>query len=424
MQNNGTAQFNAVVALDSTTRLPAGWTVKVTPSKISVPAKGEAIVEVTVNAPAKAAFTGVAIQAYPVANGSVGRGQSTIVYALSDNAKYAVYNFGGAGSAVQYATLQKSETYGNSVVMIPSEGDNIPLNVDIMQKFPASRFDVSYFDVDGLPIDISDSGWPALSLINSALEKGKKVMVAGRNLLYFAFDPTSMYAATGRTVGAQTFFNDLLGVEYVRHQARYSGQYYTPFAIEGSSGDEISKGITATCNTTGSYMQDYTDVMKLRAGSASTPILFFDGNTENIAGVRCQKNDKKLIFMSFNLDAISEPNYLGQLVEHGTRWLLGTTGVEENAKGGEDAMLNATLFPNPAGDITAIRYQIGGSSKQSVAMTVVNMLGQTVVNIAPEIVVPGFYTTNINTSGLYNGQYRVIIRTNDTVVQLPLVIFR
>ncbi len=87
------------------------------------------------------------------------------------------------------------------------------------------------------------------------------------------------------------------------------------------------------------------------------------------------------------------------------------TGIEENNT------CNFGIFPNPAGEITNIRF--AKMTEDKVTLSVTNYLGAEVIN---ETIPAGEMDYSINTSGLSKGIYMVNLKSNNTSVSNRLLV--
>lgn len=404
VSNTSSEPFEARLSIGA--GLPEGWSVKIAPAIVTIPANGSIEATLTYTSPEKAAFVTANVEGIPVVPNKVGRGVSVPMYALSDNTKFAVYGIGGNGSLIQYAGLGSTEKYGNNVALLP-------FNADVLNTFPADNFDVIYMDLGSNPLDYSAGTWPVLTTINKALNAGKKVFISAYQAAWSSYDPGAN--AAYRTAAAKSFYKDVLGVEYIRRQARNNGTNYTPYSIQGIANDDITDAIAVQANLLQGYLIPFTDIIRPLAGSKSTPILQYDDDETSIGGVKCNNNGKKIVYLTTGMNAFWQQQDYQQIMERATDWLLSTTGVDE----GNDETSTFSITPNPIFGSATVRF----TAQTGVAtISVVNALGMTVLNLAPTALNDGENTINLSADGLVNGAYTLVVKMNTATQHIPFVV--
>jgi hypothetical protein len=105
----------------------------------------------------------------------------------------------------------------------------------------------------------------------------------------------------------------------------------------------------------------------------------------------------------------------------------GTTGDPNSVHeftAGSSAFLTANVSPNPANEKAMISYQIKGDAPQTVTLSVIDALGNTVQNFGSKTLAPGSYTQDINSAAIASGSYRLVVRSAEAAIQVPFVIAR
>ncbi len=103
--------------------------------------------------------------------------------------------------------------------------------------------------------------------------------------------------------------------------------------------------------------------------------------------------------------------------------IAGASSVDEFTAGSNE-FLKVSVGPNPATDNALVSYSVNGLAPQTVALSVVDALGNTVQSFGSKTLAPGSYTQDINASNLPSGSYRLVARSGETAVQVPFVIAR
>ncbi|GAB1429743.1 hypothetical protein MASR2M18_05750 [Ignavibacteria bacterium] len=410
LKNTSSEAFQARVSAGS--KLPDGWTATVSPEVVEIPAGESVEATLTYTAPEKSAFVSAVLEAFPIVPNKVGRGVSTTLYALSDNTKYAVYGISGNGSTIQYVGLSSSSTYGNSTAIIP-------FNTEVLNIYPADKFDVVYMDLGGNPLDYSAGTWPVMSTINKVLNAGKKVFVSAYQGAWSTYDAAAN--AGFKTAAAKSFFKDFLGVEYIRRQARNDGQRYTSFTIQGLDNNEICQGISFTANLLNPYLVPFTDIVRPLPGSKSQPIMQYDNDESSIAAVRCDQGDgKKVLYFTTSMNAFWQESDYSQIMDKGTEWLLSTGGTD--VKEESVIVTNAAVSPNPITNSASLQFTAANDGNATVS--IVNALGVKVADIGSSAIKAGLNNITLPTDNLTSGTYTVLVISGGTTQNIPFVVAR
>jgi|GEM_PF-7027473 len=92
------------------------------------------------------------------------------------------------------------------------------------------------------------TGRKVVSEIKTMLDAGKRVILIGNGLLFWAFDP----ASTARNTEVQNFFADYMGIDQNAYLGRINtmanATTYKPFGIKAIQGDPVSYGYKKACN--------------------------------------------------------------------------------------------------------------------------------------------------------------------------------
>jgi thiol-disulfide isomerase/thioredoxin len=325
-----------------------GFTAELSETEINVDANSEKTVQLTINTPANAAYLNIVINAITDNDGYIDVAAQGSVQALSENTKNAVV--GLSTNAILYFNPMTANTDINQDLAY------IPYTDAVSENVALSDFDLLVFELGQNPI-AATGGLNVAAQIQAALDNGKKVFLTSNVALYFAFDNQAP-DATRNNVDAVNFFNNTLGVNYMRLNNYVVNNQLRQMPVAGEDNDPITDGFIATGNNSVQMFDRYSTVMSLLPNSISEPILSIDGNVNNIAGVRWQKDGAKLVYMSFGIQAFSDETVRNELVDKVVAWLL---------KDGVDTRPAEISVASPFVDFE--KTVVGQSDTQTIAIT-------------------------------------------------------
>lgn len=125
----------------------------------------------------------------------------------------------------------------------------------------------------------------------------------------------------------------------------------------------------------------------------------------------------------FDEDVLGDGTYeyqLGLVLDKGTEVLLGPILVGRRLTPGCHALYQN--FPNPARDVTVIRYAVASDAK--VSLKVCNIAGQTVKTLVDEHQAPGFYSVSWKPEGSANGVYFYRLTAGDFSQTRKMVVLK
>ncbi|MFH1051290.1 MAG: choice-of-anchor D domain-containing protein [bacterium] len=211
-----------------------------------------------------------------------------------------------------------------------------------------TNFEVAVFYMGNQPLQYSgvSSGRRIVTEIKNMLDIGKRVILIGNFLLYWAFDPGS----NQRDPEVQQFFADYLGIDQnaylgMLQTCTISGNSWTPkhFTIKAFDADEVTKGYPKRCNIAASEnnvdpmfpwrSRPYIEAIDgTRLPETTIPCEFFTWKcdypdiyvyepTDTIIGVRVQKpssnpaQDSKIMFWSTGFEVAAASTYMPYFME-------------------------------------------------------------------------------------------------------------
>jgi len=107
-------------------------------------------------------------------------------------------------------------------------------------------FEVAVFWMGNKPLQYSAGGHRVVTEIKKMLDAGKRVILIGNLLLYYAFNPGS----SQRDAEVQAFFKDYMGIDQNAYNGliTQSGGNPIGFGCKAVQGDPVSKGYKKVCN--------------------------------------------------------------------------------------------------------------------------------------------------------------------------------
>ncbi|SRR5579883_517006 len=317
IQNNGSSAVDVNLSVDASASLPAGWSVKFTPAKLTALAAGSsANVTMTVTAPQQSAFVAIPVTINPAKDGFYIPGSTVTINALSDNTVCGLYTETGSVETAVALGIPDSLKVHTAV---------IPLTSDLVGNFPPENLAVDIYD----NIPILDNGGvysnpTVVQNIQNALDNGKKVFINSDFALYYAFDPNGTANGTGTQDVLNLFAR--LGIDWTRSTNRYtiSGNQAFPksYNIDGTS-DPVSTGISVT--NAGGY-PIHTGIYVIDSNSIA--LYYSDKNTKYIVGSRYEDatTHGRLVFLGFDLSGITVQSKADTIAGRAINWLLSASG--------------------------------------------------------------------------------------------------
>ncbi len=420
IKNLSSAAASVTLSVDAENSLiPDGWDATVEPATISLPANGTAKANVTLNTDGNQGYAVIAVDAVSEDPSVIGRVSRGYAYNMTPGMKYAVYN----------AHPRMNENYAqplrNRGGEFETKSIDLPLNAGFMEMYPASTFDAAIFAVHYNGRGSLGTNPAILAQISGMLDAGKKVFIAGGLEAYLGIKSTSATNAT------KSFFESKLGVTVtndpvLRLQTNANGQITgtIPFQLQGVKDDVIGNGIDCLANDVTNLNAEpflyFTDALSVNPDSKATPVLYMDENADNVAGIRWQEGNAKLVMFTFDMDGISDEEVKNTIMDRTYTWLFSNaSSVEENSD------LSMLLQPNPFSGAATVQFMISDPSTQYVTFNLVDMLGRNVQTSMPVPVTTGMNSYMIKNNGLTPGAYRLVVTgSNGKTQTMPVMINR
>lgn len=420
IKNLSSAAASVTLSVDAENSLiPDGWDATVEPATISLPANGTAKANVTLNTDGNQGYAVIAVDAVSEDPSVIGRVSRGYAYNMTPGMKYAVYN----------AHPRMNENYAqplrNRGGEFETKSIDLPLNAGFMEMYPASTFDAAIFAVHYNGRGSLGTNPAILAQISGMLDAGKKVFIAGGLEAYLGIKSTSATNAT------KSFFESKLGVTVtndpvLRLQTNANGQITgtIPFQLQGVKDDVIGDGIDYLANDVTNLNAEpflyFTDALSVNPDSKATPVLYMDENADNVAGIRWQEGNAKLVMFTFDMDGISDEEVKNTIMDRTYTWLFSNaSSVEENSD------LSMLLQPNPFSGAATVQFMISDPSTQYVTFNLVDILGRNVQTSMPVPVTTGMNSYMIKNNGLTPGAYRLVVTgSNGKSQTMPVMINR
>jgi len=420
IKNLSSAAASVTLSVDAeNSMIPDGWDATIEPATISLPANGTAKANVTLNTDGNQGYAVIAVDAVSEDPSVIGRVSRGYAYNMTPGMKYAVYN----------AHPRMNENYAqplrNRGGEFKSKSIDLPLNAGFMEMYPASTFDAAIFAVHYNGRGSLGTNPAILAQISGMLDAGKKVFIAGGLETYLGIKSTSATNAT------KSFFESKLGVTVtndpvLRLQTNANGQITgtIPFQLQGVKDDVIGNGIDYLANDVTNLNAEpflyFTDALSVNPDSKATPVLYMDENADNVAGIRWQEGNAKLVMFTFDMDGISDEEVKNTIMDRTYTWLFSNASSVE-----EDSDLSMLLQPNPFSGSATVQFMISDPSTQYVTFNLVDMLGRNVQTSMPVPVSTGMNSYMIKNNGLTPGAYRLVVTgSNGKTQTMPVMINR
>lgn len=420
IKNLSSAAASVTLSVDAENSLiPDGWDATVEPATISLPANGTAKANVTLNTDGNQGYAVIAVDAVSEDPSVIGRVSRGYAYNMTPGMKYAVYN---AHPRMNGNYAQPLRNRGGE---FESKSIDLPLNAGFMEMYPASTFDAAIFAVHYNGRGSLGTNPAILAQISGMLDAGKKVFIAGGLEAYLGIKSTSATNAT------KSFFESKLGVTVtndpvLRLQTNANGQITgtIPFQLQGVKDDVIGNGIDYLANDVTNLNAEpflyFTDALSVNPDSKATPVLYMDENADNVAGIRWQEGNAKLVMFTFDMDGISDEEVKNTIMDRTYTWLFSNASSVE-----EDSDLSMLLQPNPFSGAATVQFMISDPSTQYVTFNLVDMLGRNVQTSMPVPVTTGMNSYMIKNNGLTPGAYRLVVTgSNGKTQTMPVMINR
>jgi hypothetical protein len=234
----------------------------------------------------------------------------------------------------------------------------------------------------------------SLAALQDYLDQGGKLFINGQNFGEDIFDGQSQFA--------QDFYHNYL-------HAEYSGPNGFSYLINGIAGDVIGDGIQFVLNDTYERNPDWIGPLDANANSSFKYL-----NGPNIAGIRTETPDFRVVYTAFGIEQITDQAIRDTLLSRAMTWLL--EGVVVNA---DDELPVANTFqldqnyPNPFNPSTTISYTLAENT--NVSLKIYDVMGQQIAQLVNEKQTAGVHNVQFDASALATGMYFYKLTAGDFV---------
>jgi Outer membrane protein Omp28/Secretion system C-terminal sorting domain len=245
----------------------------------------------------------------------------------------------------------------------------------------------------------------SLAALQGYLDQGGRLFIEGQN---FGED---IFETTGQSQFAQDFFHNYL-------HAEYNGPNGFSFLIKGIAGDVIGDGMQFVLNDV--YLRNPDWIAPLDANANS---IFQYLNGPNIAGIRTEINDYRIVYTAFGIEQITDQAIADTLMSRAINWLMDgivITGTEQQPIVNTFS-LNQN-YPNPFNPSTTINYTI--IENANVSLKVYNVMGQEVAQLVNQKQSAGVYNIQFDASALASGIYFYKLTAGDFVAVKKMTLLK
>lgn len=241
--------------------------------------------------------------------------------------------------------------------------------------------------------------------LQSYLDNGGNLLITGQNI------GSDIFETTGQSQFAQDFYHNYLHANYVANAATF-------FIIKGIANDFISDGIQFIAN------EIYTRSLdKITPGDTNAVKFLTYFNGPDIAGIRAEADNYRIIYMSASFEQITELPVRDTLAARSLRWLL------ENVAVGVDQEDNLPVqfalgqnYPNPFNPTTTINFSI--PEKSFTTLKIYDILGNEVATLLSEEKPAGSYEVQFNSAKLSSGVYLYKLQSNNFVQTKKMMLLK
>ncbi|MBI2794471.1 MAG: choice-of-anchor D domain-containing protein [Ignavibacteria bacterium] len=290
-----------------------GWVAALNKTEATIPAQGNAIIQVTSTAVNRALFAPIILQVDPITTNGIPR-RSTFTFGyLTEDTRVAVY-YGSTTGAIGVILPALETTFG-------TESAYLPYNTDVLTAFPPSDFDAGLFPVgeDGRFNIVA-----FIPTINAMTAAGKGVWMSAPLGAAVATNPANQ--GNPGYPEANAWFTQKLGVGVKNIAVRNDGVKYTSFQVKGVAGDPIGDKFTSTVNQpVGSwpFAMGSQELLTINPGSKSKSWVFADNTSSNISGIRWEEPGKgRIVYTTFGSEHLPSPDSRKLMLQRILDWLL------------------------------------------------------------------------------------------------------
>jgi hypothetical protein len=290
-----------------------GWVASLNTTEVTIPAQGNANIQVTSTSVNRALFAPIVLQVDPITTNGIPRRSSFTFGYLTEDTRVAVY-YGSTTGALGVILPALETTYG-------PESAYLPYNNDILAAFPPADFDAGLFPVgeDGRFNIVA-----FIPAINAMTAAGKGVWMSAPLGAAVATNPANQ--GNPGYPEANAWFTQRLGVGVKNIAVRNDGVKYSSFQVKGVAGDPIGDKFTSTVNqpvANWPFAMASQELLNINPGSKSKSWVFADNTSTNISGIRWEDSGKgRIVYTTFGSEHLPSPDARKLMVQRILDWLL------------------------------------------------------------------------------------------------------
>ncbi len=213
-----------------------------------------------------------------------------------------------------------------------------PFNDATLAQYNITDFDVAIFPMGDNKLNTRVGNASVLKAIKDMIAAGKNVLITGRKILWYAFDP----ASPDRNPEVQDFLINTLGIDYLGRVfvSRIDGSQISwwSFNVRGAMNDPVGQSIIKWCNIgfkpnpneTWWPLVDYLffDAFKTRNPNQYPPVDHFirDNNAirnDTLVGIRTEIGQSRICFWSMGFEAFAGDIPRAMQLARAMYWLKG-----------------------------------------------------------------------------------------------------
>lgn len=336
------------ITLDQTTFLPTGWTATVSPASTTIPANGSAEVTVTLKTKENAGFATIIVKATPSTT-TASSPATADFYVLTEDTKYALYSGYNPWITHYINAFVPLTEYNKDLAVIPYATETI-------QAYPPANFEVAIFSTSsyfGGNIMINPLSISMLNTISSMVSLRKNVLIFSDCTGFYTY--TAQFNAPSQY---KSFFTDLLGVNWVRVDQRYTISNnqinINRYTVNGLDGDPVGMYVIAPSNANPQNGYNFfSDIFSIPSNSKAKASFVYNNRAADIAGFRVDNGFSKIVYCGFDLGAFDDQGARTKLLAQAMKWLTSTT-----SSGGPKITISNSL-------LNFEKVQVGSSKEMS-----------------------------------------------------------
>jgi hypothetical protein len=161
-------------------------------------------------------------------------------------------------------------------------------------------------------------------------------------------------------------------------------------------------------------------LFKINDPLTTFPIMTFAASTDSIFALRVQKPNSRAVMLGINPFVILDQTIRENLIYRSVAWIQGTlSDVNDNHATNE--LFEASASPNPFTDNVNVQINLKDNSGNTIDISVVNEIGQTVKTYSAQYITFGKQTIELDMCGLNSGKYFILLKSGNNSVSLPVV---